>query len=208
MGLEVAIVGKSGRALDVDDNGGIAVTVGRHPLLNEGSTIRFFGQKFMNGSGSSDMRVNGSTMNVDFYIRASTDYDILITGISIQISDAGANLNEFGALTALTNGVDMYEYSAEMGREVIFSEIKTNLDFIRYCPQTPAIGSGAGAFLADLNGGGADTYLPSLNFVDVFGSPAHLEKGTLHEIGFTIKDNLSAGLDAFNVVATGVKIWQ
>ena len=133
---------------------------------------------------------------------------MFIKTISVRISDAGANLNEFGALAALTNGVTFEYIGGAAGELTIQDAIQTNLDFIRLGISTPAIGGGTDAFKADLSGGGADTYLPVIDLSATFGFEwgLHLRKGTLDRLQFTIHDDLSTGIDAFNIRGFGAQL--
>lgn len=197
--------------LKVNGEGEIAVTIHQHPPLEEITESYPYAQWFTadgSASGSNDMRVDGSTNPQSFYISAQQDIDIFIKTISVRISDTGANLDEFGALSALTNGVSFEYVSGTIGELVIQDEIKTNLDFIRLGLSTPAIGGGTDAFKADLSGGGADTYLPVIDLTVTFGFSwgLHLKKGSLDRLQFTINDDLSAGIDTFNIKGFGSRL--
>jgi len=197
--------------LKINGEGEIAVTIHRHPPVAETVEAYPFAQWFTdNGlaTGSNDLRVDGSTAPQQFYIAARQDFDIFIKTISVRISDAGANLDEFGALAALTNGVSFEYVSGEIGELVIQDQIQTNLDFIRLGISTPALGGGTDAFKADLSGGGADTYLPIIDLSATFGFEwgLHLRKGRLDRIQFTVNDDLSAGIDALNIRGFGARL--
>lgn len=197
--------------LKVNGEGEIAVTIHQHPPLDEITESYPYAQWFTadgTPNGSNDMRVDGSTNPQSFYISAQQDIDIFIKTISVRISDAGANLDEFGALLALTNGVSFEYVSSVIGELVIQDAIQTNLDFIRLGLSSPAVGGGTDAFKADLSGGGADTYLPVIDLTVTFGFPwgLHLKKGSLDRLQFTVNDNLSTGIDAFNIKGFGSRL--
>ena len=111
-------------------------------------------------------------------------------------------------MPALTNGVSFEYVSGIIGELVIQDEIQTNLDFIRLGLSSPAVGGGTDAFKADLSGGGADTYLPVIDLTVTFGFPwcLHLKKGSLDRLQFTVNDDLSAGIDAFNIKGFGSRL--
>jgi hypothetical protein len=73
---------------------------------------------------------------------------------------------------------------------------------------TGAVGTGTDAYLLDVSGGGTEnTYLPVINFTDIFGFPwgVRIKKATNDILSFRINDNL-AGLVTFNAIAYGTKI--
>jgi hypothetical protein len=159
-------------------------------------------------SGSNDMRVNGSTTSVSFCIAAQADKDIYIKTIDVQISDNAAALDKFGALNALTNGVEFSYFSNETGELIIHEGIKDNLTFIRI-GKGYGIGDGSSAFRADISGGGGtDTYFMRLDLAETFGLQwgLRLIKGTTAKIQFKVQDNLSTGIDVFNIIGYGIFI--
>jgi hypothetical protein len=197
--------------LKINGEGEIAVTMHQHPPLDEVVEAFPFAQWFTAdgaSSGSNDLRVDGSVNPQKFYISARSDVDLFIKTISVRISDAGATLDEFGNLPALTNGVSFEYISSSIGDLVIQDQIQTNLDFIRLGVSTPAIGGGTDAFKADLTGGGADTYLPVIDLSATFGFVwgLHLKKGTLDRIQFTVNDDLSTGIDTLNIRGFGSQL--
>ena len=69
----------SGNTLKINGEGELNVVVHPHPPKNEENLAVPFRQYFTDdgtSSGSNDMRVNGATNSVDFYIKAETDRDI------------------------------------------------------------------------------------------------------------------------------------
>lgn len=154
-------------------------------------------------TGSTDMRVNGSSTAVEFWISADTTYDLYISTLSFVIADASATLNNFGNITALTNGCDL-EYFAEAGTITIANQLKSNFDFVRTCQGNPAFGDGAAAFRANNVQGTSEGYIPVLDFQKVFGLPwgIKLRPGTTDKLILRVNDNVT-GVDAFNCIAFG-----
>jgi len=201
----------SGNIAKVDSEGALQVVVHPHPPINETLSPLPFSQFFTTtgiSTGSTDMIVNGATTAVPFYIRANDDFDIYINSISIQISDPGAALDRFGALTALTNGVKFYYFSAETGEYILADAIKTNLDFFRDATGGKDFGDGTGAWKADISGGtGQDTYFPEIDLSERFGLQwgLRIAKGSSTKLVYEVRDNL-AGLAVFNIKAYGIRI--
>jgi len=160
-------------------------------------------------SGSNDMIVDGSSTAVDFYVSADAEKDTYIVTISVDLADGGSpNMNKFGDLGALTNGISVTYVTQDQGTVVIHDGIKTNREFVRFGNETPAIGTGADAFLADASGGGTEkAYLPKLDVREQFGMPfgIKLRKGTTDRVIFTVNDAL-AGLTTFNILAYGNRL--
>ena len=204
--IDARIIGPNGKCLNVNGEGEISVTMHTHPPIHENVESYPFTTWFEN-SGSNDMRADGSVAPVEFLVSASVDTEIFVKTISIQISDAGANLNKFGNLTALANGVEFFYRSNETGLVSIQDEIKTNLDLIRIGASTAGIGTGTDAFKADISGGGSDTYLPFIDFSVTFGYPwgLRLRKNSKAVLGFKINDDIT-GLDVFNARVYGAQL--
>lgn len=206
--IKVALINPStGKFARINGEGELDVVVHPHPPKNEELSARPYVANFTNTSDSNDFRVNGSTTNVDFTVTADPKLDIYIKTISVIIADAGANLNEYGNLAALTNGTQLLWETQDLGTTTIADTIQTNLDFIRSAAGQPAFGTGTGVFKADLSGGGADAYLPVFDFSYIFGLQygIRLRAGTNDKLIFRIRDNLSTGIDEHNAIAYGIK---
>lgn len=198
--ITTRIIGHNGHQLKINGEGELTATIHTHPPVEEKVTSLPFRAYFKNSSASNDMRVNGATTNVPFYIAADADYDYYIKTISIKVADAGAVLDKFGNLSALTNGVEFKWTNQAVGDLIIHEGFKTNISFFRLSPQTPAI--------TDLSGAGADSIIVDADLARLFGLPygVRLVKGSTDRLVFTVKDNLSAGLDEFNIIGYGIKI--
>lgn len=203
----------NGQDLAIDSEGSASVVVHGHPPLDEKITLLPFVSFFTDDgteTGDNDMIVNGSATNVPFYVSASNEFDIFISSITVQISDPGAQLDEFGALNALPNGLEFFYENLAIGKIYISREIKTNLDFFRDSTGGKNFGDRQNAYKADIGGGnGEDTYFPSISIVERFNIQygLWLRKGTKDRLVFNVRDNL-AGLSIFNIKAYGNFIWQ
>jgi hypothetical protein len=201
-----------GKRQRISGEGASHVVVHPHPPIREDIAPLPYSQYFTdNGTstGSNDMRVDGSGDFVEFYISALEEMDIYIKSITIQISDPGARLDRFGALTALTNGIEFFYHEKAIGDLVINDSIKTNLDFFRDATGGKDFGDGTGAWKADIaGGGGEDTYFPSLDLGIRFGLVwgLRLVAGTDDRLSFRIKDDLSTGISTFNIKGYGIRV--
>lgn len=201
----------NGYKAKVSEEGALNVIIHPHPPKDEAIEALPFRQYFTdNGlsTGSNDMAVNGATTNVDFYIEARKDFDIYIGYVSAEIGDGGSPaLNKFGALTALTNGIEWIWFNQD-GEYELHEGIKTNKEFIRIGTDTGAIGTGVEAYLADVSGGGTvKSYLPNIDIKESYGLPwgLRLRKGSTDKLIFRVRDNLT-GLTTFNIVAFGIRL--
>ena len=195
-------------SLRINPEGAAQVVVHPHPPLVDDLITIPFRQFFTdNGlsSGSNDMKVDGSTNNVEFFVKASQTKDIFVKSISIVIADAGATLNEFGNLAALTNGLTFSHVTDKEGETVVADELKTNFDFVRMSLGSPAFGDGTAAFRANNVSGTSEAYIPVIDFAILFGMPwgVRLRKGTKDKLVFTVKDDVQ-GVDGLNIIGFGV----
>jgi len=195
--------------LKVNKEGTIGVVNHLHPPLNDTIELRPFRQFFTDDgspTGSSDMRVNGSVTPVDFFIDAKADRDIYIKTFSFEIADAGAELNEFGNLSELTNGCGFFWDTGD-GRNIIHNGLKSNWDIVRLCGGNPAVGATTSSFRANNVIGQAEGYIPFLDVVKIFGVPwgLRLRKGSRDKIVLRVNDNINfVGDSSFNIIAFGV----
>jgi hypothetical protein len=209
--ITARIIGEDGKQLKINGEGEVSVVIHQHPPIDEEITALPFRGYFTDGekAPSSDMNVDGSTNYVDYFIPASTDFDIYIKYITVEIGASGTpNLNKFGSLTALTNGVSFYWDSQKEPLYELHEGIKTNKEFIRIASDTGAIGTGVDAYLADVSGGGTEkSYLPSIDMSEIYGLPwgLRLRRNSLDKIIFRVQDDLT-GLSTFNAIATGTRI--
>jgi hypothetical protein len=202
----------SGNRAKVNGEGEFTVAVHPHPPIDE----KTFGIPFVQSitddglaDGATDMRVDGSSTPVEFYINAIGDQDLYIKLIEITIADAGATLSKFGNLTALTNGCDMEWVTDDLGTTIIKSGMKSNWDFVKLAKGQPAFGDAAGAFRAGNVVSTSEAYIPVVDMAYLFGSQwgLRLRKGTNDRIIIRINDDLNPGtpVDEFTAECTGIK---
>ena len=159
-------------------------------------------------TGSNDLRVDGSTTNVDFYISSSITRDRYITSLSFEIADASAVLNKFGNLAALTNGCQLLYDRPGVETVEIHDALKSNWDFIRLCGGNPALGSSTDAFKANNVSGNSEGYIPFLNitqFLPPYG--IKINAGSTERLIIRIRDDVS-GVDSFNIIAYGFERFE
>jgi len=198
--------------LKINGEGEIGVVIHDHPPIDERVTSYPFRQYFTDdgeSTGDNDMIVDGSTTPQEFYIAAKEDKDVYIKTISVRLGGTGTvNLSTFGALSALSTGLDLEFSNNVLGEVTIADEIKTNLDFVRIGLSTAPVGTGGDAFLLDVQGGGSeDTYLPVIDLSQTFGFPwgLRLQKGSKDRLLLRVNDAL-AGLITFNAIGYGIQL--
>jgi hypothetical protein len=176
------------------------------PFGKPQSTIPFRQFLTLEGTaaGTSDMRVDGSTISQEFFLPANGESDIYITALSFVISDAGAVLNEFGNINALSNGCTL-QYRRVNEIVIIGEALTTNFEFIRLCLGEPAFGDGGTVFRANNISGSSEGYIPILDFRRYgISYGIRLAAGTDERLSLIINDDVS-GVDAFNIIAYGFK---
>jgi hypothetical protein len=197
-----------GKELRINGEGEIGVVVHTHPPFEEESSgLPFFGT-LANSSASTDMRVDGSSSSVDFYIEAQSDKDTYIKTVMFTIADASATLDKFGNITALTNGCDFIWKTQARGEVSIKSAMKSNWDFIKLARGNPSFGDGASAFRANNVVGTSEGYLPVVDFDSLFGNVwgLRLKKGSKDRLILRINDDISTpSVDEFTAEVSGLK---
>ena len=185
----------------IDDQSALVVSVTTSPpLITQKNKI--YRAYLANSAGSTDMRVNGSVTNVEFYTPASGTADRYIAQLSFIIADAGAILSKFGAITALTNGCKLtYE---RLGETItIHSALKSNWDFIRLSLGNPAFGDAGTAFIVNNVFGTSEGVIPIIDFTKIM--PPYgikLDEGTIQRLILTVRDDCTL-VDQFDCIAYG-----
>jgi len=193
--------------LKIDKYGNANTVVHPHPPVEDEISVLPFRQYCTdNGmsTGSNDMIVDGSSTPVPFYVQASDDHEIFLKTLSVQISDGGGELDKFGNLSALTNGVSWSWETQMEGDYELHEGIKTNLEFIKIGLGEPAIDK---QYKLDQGGMGSDdTYIPVIDLTATFGITwgLRLRKGSTDKVIFTVNDDL-AGLTVFNIIGYGIR---
>jgi len=87
-----------------------------------------YGSPYLLNGGSDSMKVDGSGSPIDFEYEITGSSSAKLYRSFIDLSDGAQNFNpdNFGALTALTNGVDIIV--VKDGFEIIIENWKTNMD--------------------------------------------------------------------------------
>ena len=191
----------TGRKAAIDDQNALLVsTITSPPLITQKSKI--YRAYLANSAGATDMKVNGSVTNVEFYVSASGTADRYITQLSFIIADAGASLSQFGGIAALTNGCKLtYE---RLGETIIIHDaLKSNWDFVRLSLGNPAFGQQTNAFIASNVIGASEGVIPILDLTRIM--PPYgikLDEGTIQRLILTVRDNCT-GVDQFDCIAYG-----
>ena len=154
---------------------------------------------FKTEAGSQDMRVDGSVTPVEFFIDADPTDDIYIREIQILIVDAGATLAKFGNLSALTNGMEFF-YEQSSGTIDVGSPMKSNYDMGRFAGESEPV------ILMNVVGN-AEGFSPTLDVEKKFGLQfgIKLRSGTRQRAVFRINDDLSAGINVFEILGSGFR---
>lgn len=207
MGISTTIQDGSGtsKELKIDINKSALVTNTGIPIIDSKIELRAFSSFLLDENDSEDMLVVGSVATpLDFEIGASTDGDRYITSIAFTIADAGALLNKFGNVPALTVGCQLIVQDKLLGEVIVADSLKSNFDFVQLCAFKPAFGDGASAFKASNVIGASEAFLPIMDVKAIFGLPhgLHLRKSSTRKLIFRIQDDVS-GVDRFDIKVFG-----
>ena len=201
----IADGGGRGHKLRISKEGAANVVVHQHPPLTDETALGIHSVlDFTNAAGSSDMQVVASlAAPQSFCVDARSDFDVYVKTVMVTIADQNAQLNQFGNLTALVNGVNFSWESQSLGSFSIKTAMQTNWDFVKLSRGNPAFGDGTGAFRANNVSGNAEGYLPVIDFFALFGMQygIRLRKGTTDRLVFQINDD-TTGVDEFTAEAT------
>jgi hypothetical protein len=205
MTAKFQIAGAHGQTANITE-GALETVAHDHPPKGEVEYLLPVREFMATSAGATDMLVDGSSTTQEFFIEASPDYDIWIKTLAFTISDAGATLNKFGNITALTNGCTLDWKSNVLGTITIGSGLKSNFDFVQMADFNPSFGDGTAAFRASNVSGASEAYVPQIDFSIAFGFRwgIPLVKGTKDRLCFSINDNVTT-IDRFDAIAKGVK---
>lgn len=197
---------RNGNTLRVGEEGAINVYLIPKPAPTNQKVLPYVDFLKLEGVGTTSMLVDGSITNQDFFINAKS-YDIYINSLVFVIADAGALLNQFGALTALTNGLEFYYFSQTEGKYTIEDGLKTNFDMVRLANFEPSFGSGNDSFKAFNVSGASEAFVGIIDLEDIFGVQwgLKLSKDSTDKLGFIVKDDISA-IDAMNIKCYGIRV--
>lgn len=210
--LKTQLVGGTGKSIEaqVSDYNALSTHVLTAPLQSIGTKNRMvpFVTKIDLHNGGTD----GSVTPVDYTLLvsdASSEFDYYVQSIVLVISDGTQNYSKYGAIAALTNGVDLYstirgdiDYimeGAKTGGEVL---IWAAMDEI--FPTNPAIISGwstnddALVSIFDIK-----AMIPGTGGL----SGLRIGRGTKDSLTFTVNDNLTALSDHF-IFVKGFKLYE
>jgi hypothetical protein len=193
-----------GKSVEVTKDGALLVATTGVPPSTDSSSLKPFASYMVDDTGDEDMRVDGSTNNVDYSINSSSEGDRYVHTMAITIADAGASLNKFGNITALTNGCQLIWEDSKLGEVIIADALKTNFDFIQLGAFEPSFGTGNDAFKLANVVSTSEAYVAVLDIEDVFGLPFGLllPQDSTRKLIIRIRDNTST-VDRFDVKVFG-----
>ena len=153
----------------------------------------------------TNLNVTGSLSSpVRAFVKSQTDGDFYVTTANISITDNTAlQLNRFGALSRLTNGVQFF-YAIPRGERILGS-VKSNYEMIRLGTLTQPIGTKTDAYqISAIDSSNNDGYNPVLDLTrfSPFGLGIKLNQNRNDSLGIIIQDDLS-GLVTFDIILTG-----
>jgi len=198
----------SGAGLDIGTRGFAQVSIreGDPPPQGDVNRFRFFSQLASSagdGTGTIEMNVDGSATPQMFTIDSVADYDIRIMKILIYIEDTTVAHATFGAIAALTNGIDISVF--ESGAETFLVQgAKKFADLIQQTVCERPWGDGVLTFeLASVTGNDDAQVLP-MDIGALVPNGLRIGRGTQDRMQVEVNDDLT-GLTHFTVRALGYR---
>ena len=185
--------------------GTTGVVVHDHPPGGEVVQAPVWQANLETSAGSGDMVVAGTlAAPIDFCVTALPTADRWVRSLTLEISDRACVQYLFGALPALTNGVQILHITNDLG-EVELALFKTNWQGVMQMQGGPKFGAGNTAGIAtNAVANNEDTVPLEMDMSAKFGPQwgVRLRKGTNDRLCVRIRDDL-AGLVAMTGSATG-----
>ena len=176
------------------------------PAEGSESRFQFFSQlasSVGDGTGTTNCNVDGSSTPQTFTVNSHKDYDIRVMKIVIFIEDGSVTHSGFGALAALTNGIDI---SLIEGKEETFL-VNGAKKFASLIEQTLAerpFGDGAKAFELESTTSNQDSQILPFDVGSLVPGGVRIAIGTLDRLQLEVNDDLT-GLTNFTVRCLGYK---
>lgn len=171
-------------------------------------TRRFYLQGLLGsgglGSGTTDLRVDGSVTPQTFFVGSSPDRDRYIVQLVLVIADSSVNPNDFGGVSALANGFDLV--TRQQGADtVIVNKAKTSAQLMTY---SPVVGFGNATTYNELSNwtGNQDAHIVTFRFDHILPGPLpgiRIAAGSTDRLIATVNDDLT-GLTEFRVRVFGL----
>ena len=210
MPLEVQLLDgcSNGRRARIDSTRSLQTTIreGDAPEKGAANKYRFLSQLTSSdgvGGGTTSMDVDGSSTAQLFTVDAQEDFDIRIMKIMIFIEDTTVSHSTFGAIAALTNGVDISVI--ESGVETFLVQSATKFaDLIEQTLAASPFGDDASAFELISVTGTADAQILPMDIGALVPGGLRIGRGTADRFQVEVNDDLT-GLDLFTVRVLGYR---
>jgi hypothetical protein len=154
-------------------------------------------------SGTLNANVNGSVTQEKFYLASSLTYDIRITKLLIYIQDGTVSHSGFGALAALTNGIDIVAIEGAEETYLVKSA-KTFADLITQTFAERPFGGDATSFELSSVSGSEDAQVLPYDLGAIIPNGIRIGRGGIDRLELRVNDNLTA-LTTFNVRVAGYR---
>ena len=211
MSIKSTIQGTNGHQATVLRTGAVLVSVEDRPIVPIGTQnrIQYLGGKLGSdglNSGVTNQAVNGSVTPQIFLVRATEEYDIYVTYVTIVVADGNISNKTFGSLSALTNGWSLR--LIENGTQTyIIDHAVTCGEFILKSGGE-VFGSGASSNLVSAwNPANDDAFIQKIALSALVPGGLRIGRGTLDRLESVVEDNLSS-LTELTVFIHGNKVFE
>lgn len=212
MPLKVQIMDGSGgtrRSTEVDTSNFLQVAIreGDPPPIGEVNRYRFFSQLVSSagdGTGTTNMNVNGLSTSQTFSVNSHKDYDIRVMRTMIYIVDTAVTHAKFGSISSLSNGVDISVFE-DNTETFLVQAAKDFTDMIQQTFAERPFGATATSFeLTDVNTSNNDGWILPMDIGALVPGGLRIGRGTKDRFQVEVNDDLT-GLVTFTVRVAGYR---
>ena len=205
--LEGALTGTLAR---VDSRGSLRVsdTVPDLPFPSELNRYTVF-NSMLGPAGATDvvatanMNVDGSSTNVEYCVGSEADVDIHITRLVFIIADTAVVHNNFGNVSALTNGLDVQVTERGITTNLVLGA-KTGGQLIAQSGMFSPYGDGTASFELSNWDGTNDAQAVAMDIGAIIPGGIRIIQGSNDKLLAVVKDDLQ-GLTEFTIRAFGYR---
>lgn len=166
------------------------------PIVGTPNRHRYYSAKLANPTYGTNMVQDGSVTPIEFTINSNLDYDIHIMRFEVLISDGTLSMSKFGALAALTNGLEVY-VQEEGDITYIMQDATTNGEIITQ--------SGGVEYLLLTNYlSNSDAFIIIYNIGNYIEQGLRIGRASENKIVCRVRDNV-AGIDDLFIRVFGYK---
>jgi hypothetical protein len=198
----------SGRQAGVDSANRLMVSPAEStpPEVGQVNRYRFHSQLLSSngdGTGTTNMNVDGSVTMQQFTVEANEDYDLRIMKVVVIIADNLVSHSNFGNVSALTNGIELHTNESGVITKII-EDAKTGGQVIAQSALGAPYGDAATAFELSNWSGTDDAQTIVVPIDEIVPNGLRIGRGSEDHVMMMVKDDLR-GLAEFTCRVIGYR---